>query len=151
MSDSKKVVTIYCDGACKGNPGPGGWGAILLYNEHKKMISGFEEHTTNNQMELKAAIEALSAIKDRKVVEVKIYTDSSYVKNGITLWIKKWKENGWKRGKEKVKNSDLWKELDSLNCDMEIEWYWVKGHSGDKYNEIADKLATDEIKKNLKK
>jgi len=137
-----KEIKIYCDGACSGNPGPGGWGAVLLWNEHTKKLSGGSANTTNNQMELRAAIEGLKAIK--KVVKVAIYTDSQYVKNGITTWIHSWKKNGWNKGK--VKNIELWKELDDIASKHEVKWHWVKGHNGDKYNEMADELATSAIK-----
>lgn len=133
-------VIIYTDGACSGNPGKGGYGAVLIYKEHEKEISGGEKETTNNKMELRATIEALKSLN--KKCDVTIYTDSTYVKNGITLWIKKWKTNGWKTANRKdVKNVDLWVELDELSQKYSIEWRWVKGHSGDKYNEKADELA----------
>jgi ribonuclease HI len=133
-------IIIYTDGSCIGNPGKGGWGAILLYKNHKKEISGKEENTTNNKMELKAVIEALKNLK--KKCDINLYTDSNYVKNGITQWIFNWKKNDWKTtDKKEVKNKELWQELDSLVQRHKIEWHWVKGHSGNKYNEEADKLA----------
>jgi len=139
-----EVIEIYTDGACSGNPGKGGWGAILLYCEHKKEISGYLAHTTNNQMELMAVIEALKIVK--KTIEIIIYTDSVYVKDGITKWIINWKKNGWKTANKKpVKNLELWQELDSLAANHQITWKWVKGHSGNKYNEIADQLAVNAI------
>jgi len=139
-----EVIEIYTDGACSGNPGKGGWGAILLYREHKKEISGYLAHTTNNQMELMAVIEALKIVK--KTIEIIIYTDSVYVKDGITKWIINWKKNGWKTANKKpVKNLELWQELDSLAANHQITWKWVKGHSGNKYNEIADQLAVNAI------
>lgn len=137
-----QVLKIYSDGACSGNPGPGGWGAVLLWGENIKKISGAEKDTTNNQMELKAAIEAIKSIK--KSVKIELYTDSQYVKNGITKWIHGWKLNNWNNGK--VKNKELWQELDMVTSKYEIEWKWVKGHSGNTYNEIADELAREAIK-----
>ena len=137
-------VTIYTDGACSGNPGPGGWGAILMYKENKKEISGGKKNTTNNEMELTAVIEALKMLKIR--CKVNIYTDSIYVKNGITDWINNWKQNGWKNSKRQIiSNKDLWQELDNLTNKHEIEWFWIKGHNNNKFNDIADKLARNEI------
>ena len=138
--------TIYTDGACSGNPGPGGWGAVIFDNNNKqKNISGSVKDTTNNRMELSAAIMALKKIKTKS--EITIYTDSIYVKNGITEWVMKWKENGWKNSNKKlVKNKDLWIKLDSLCQKNEIDWKWVKGHSTNKYNNLADELATQAIK-----
>ncbi len=133
-------VTIYTDGACSGNPGKGGWGAILIYAKEKKYISGSKQLTTNNQMELTATIEALKAIL--KPSNIALYTDSQYVKNGITSWIFNWKKNGWKTANKKpVANKDLWIELDKYVDFHSVNWFWVKGHSGDHYNEIADELA----------
>ena len=138
--------TIYTDGACSGNPGPGGWGAVIFDNENKqKNISGSEENTTNNRMELSAAIMALEEVNTNS--EITIYTDSTYVKNGITEWVLKWKENGWKNSnKEPVKNKDLWEKLDNLCEQNTINWKWVKGHASNKYNNLADELATKAIK-----
>ena len=138
--------TIYTDGACSGNPGPGGWGAVIFDNENKqKNISGSEENTTNNRMELSAAIMALKEVN--KNSEITIYTDSTYVKNGITEWVLKWKENGWKNSNKKpVKNKDLWEKLDNLCEQNTINWKWVKGHASNKYNNLADELATKAIK-----
>ena len=138
--------TVYTDGACSGNPGPGGWGAVIFDNNNKqKNISGSEKNTTNNRMELSAAIKALEKIKINS--EITIYTDSTYVKNGITEWILKWKENEWKNSNKKpVKNKDLWIKLDNLCKDNKIIWKWVKGHSSNKYNNLADELATKAIK-----
>ena len=138
--------TIYTDGACSGNPGPGGWGAVIFDNENKqKNISGSEENTTNNRMELSAAIMALEEVNTNS--EITIYTDSTYVKNGITEWVLKWKENGWKNSnKEPVKNKDLWEKLDNLCKQNAINWKWVKGHASNKYNNLADELATKAIK-----
>jgi ribonuclease HI len=137
---------IYTDGACSGNPGPGGWGAIIFDNDNnQKNISGNERDTTNNRMELTAPIMALKKIKINS--EATIYTDSTYVKNGITEWIKKWEKNGWKSANKKpVKNKDLWIKLDNLCKDNKIIWKWVKGHSNNKYNNLVDKLATQAIK-----
>ncbi len=139
----EKELHIYCDGACSGNPGPGGWGAVLIWGDTIKEISGSADHTTNNQMELRAAIEAIKNVK--KKVSIVIHTDSQYVKNGITVWIKGWLKNDWNKGK--VKNIELWKELLEESSKHEIVWKWVKGHSGVDYNERADKLATNAIKK----
>ena len=142
MSD---LIEIYTDGACSGNPGKGGWGAILLYKEHKKEISGFQMEATNNQTELMAVIESLKIVK--KSLKIIIHTDSKYVQDGITKWILNWKKNGWKTAKKQpVKNDQLWKELDLLVEEHHITWKWVKGHSGNKYNEIADQLAVRAIK-----
>ena len=133
-------VTIYTDGACSGNPGKGGWSAILIYAKEKKYMSGSKQLTTNNQMELTATIEALKAIL--KPSNIALYTDSQYVKNGITSWIFNWKKNGWKTANKKpVANKDLWIELEKYVDFHSVNWFWVKGHSGDHYNEIADELA----------
>jgi len=133
-------VTIYTDGACSGNPGKGGWGAILIYAKAEKYMSGSKQLTTNNQMELTATIEALKAIL--KPSNIALYTDSQYVKNGITSWIFNWKKNGWKTANKKpVANKDLWIELEKYVDFHSVSWFWVKGHSGDHYNEIADELA----------
>jgi ribonuclease HI len=137
---------IYTDGACSGNPGPGGWGAIIFDKENnQKNISGNEKNTTNNRMELLAAIMALKKIKMNS--DVVIYTDSIYVKNGITEWMVKWKKNGWKNANKKpVKNKDLWLKLDGLCKKNNVSWRWVKGHSTNIYNNLADELATKAIK-----
>ncbi len=133
-------IEIYTDGACKGNPGPGGWGALLRSGEHEKEIFGGERHTTNNRMEITAVIESLKLVKKKS--KVCIYTDSTYVKDGISSWIKQWKINGWRTAAKKpVKNEELWKELDLLVSQHQIEWIWVKGHAGDEGNERADALA----------
>ncbi len=134
------MVTIYTDGACRGNPGPGGWGALLKYQDKQKELWGGEENTTNNRMELMAAIKALEALKRRS--QVALYTDSNYVKNGITSWIHNWKKNGWKGANKKpIKNQDLWQILDTLVLQHDIKWHWVKGHSGHRENEYVDMLA----------
>lgn len=139
----KDKIEIYTDGSCLGNPGNGGWAAILLYKEHQKKISGGKENTTNNQMELQAVIEALKALK--RPSEIIIYTDSQYVKNGLTMWITNWKRNGWRTADKKpVKNLELWQELDFESAKHQITWHWVKAHAGNKYNEIVDKLARSE-------
>ena len=144
-SPQDKII-IYTDGACSGNPGKGGWGAILMFKEHEKKISGGLKETTNNQMEIRAVIEALKIIK--KSSQIIIYTDSKYVMDGITKWINGWKKNGWRTADRKpVKNSELWQELDEEVGKHGIEWRWVKGHSGDKYNDIADELARNGIAK----
>jgi ribonuclease HI len=133
-------VTIYTDGACSGNPGPGGWGAILISGAHRKELSGGEAQTTNNRMELMAAIAALEALKRSSVIE--LYTDSTYVKDGISKWIHGWKRNGWKTtDKKPVKNAELWQRLDAARARHTIEWRWVKGHAGHPENERADELA----------
>jgi ribonuclease HI len=134
------VVRIYTDGACKGNPGVGGWGALLEMNGREKELFGGEAHTTNNRMELLAVIRALEALKRRCTVQ--LHTDSKYVQQGISTWIHGWKKNGWRTADKKpVKNEDLWKELDELSQKHEIEWLWVKGHAGHDGNERADELA----------
>ena len=147
-----KKIEIFTDGACSGNPGPGGWGAILRFNDNEKELSGGEKDTTNNRMELTAAISALSVIKNTPSFNGKKITvniDSQYVKNGITVWIKGWKQKGWKTADKKpVKNQDLWQQLDDLNSSLDVEWNWVKGHAGIEYNEICDQLCQKEIAKN---
>jgi ribonuclease HI len=135
-----KHVELFTDGACKGNPGPGGWGALLRFGASEKSLYGGERNTTNNRMELMAAIEGLAALKE--VCAVTLTTDSQYVRQGITQWIQGWKRNGWKTAARKpVKNADLWRRLDQLVERHEVEWKWVKGHSGHRENEIADELA----------
>lgn len=135
-----KTVTIYTDGACRGNPGPGGWGALLSYDGHDRELCGGEEKTTNNRMELMAAIEALNALS--RSCHVALYTDSNYVRQGITQWMHNWKKNGWKTAAKKpVKNAELWRALDQACQRHEIEWHWVKGHAGNAGNEAADALA----------
>ena len=138
----EKELHIYCDGACSGNPGPGGWGAVLIWGENEKEISGAEANTTNNRMELRAAIEAIKSVK--KKVKIVIHTDSQYVKNGITVWIKDWQKTNWNKGK--VKNIELWQELLEESSKHDIKWKWVRGHSGVEYNEKADILAREAIK-----
>ena len=133
-------VIIYTDGACSGNPGPGGWGAILVHGETRKELSGGEPETTNNRMELQAAIEALNALK--RPCKVALYTDSVYVRDGITKWIKGWQRNGWRTAAKKpVKNAELWQALQAALKPHDIDWHWVKGHAGHPENERADELA----------
>lgn len=135
-----KDVIIYTDGACSGNPGPGGWGALLIYSDHQKEIMEGAFDTTNNRMELTAAIEALNVLKHP--CRITLHTDSTYVKDGITKWIENWKKNGWRTAAKKpVKNADLWQALDKAVLRHEIAWKWVKGHNGDEGNERADDLA----------
>ena len=142
-------VKIYTDGACVGNPGPGGWAAIILLENDKKELFGGEKLTTNNRMELTAAIKGLEYCdlqegKQLSLKEIKLYTDSVYLKEGITNWISKWEKNNWKTSdKKNVKNVDLWKKLKDLTKSKQIEWYWIKGHSGDPMNDLADKLAKE--------
>ncbi len=134
-------VVIYADGACKGNPGPGGWGVWMVAGGHEKELFGGEAHTTNNRMELTAVIQALGALKRR--CSVVLYTDSQYVKDGITTWIHGWKKRGWLTADKKpVKNAELWRRLDELNAAHDVQWRWVRGHAGDPGNERADMLAT---------
>ena len=138
-------IKIYTDGACIGNPGPGGWSAIILTEAKKEELFGGEKSTTNNRMELTAAIKALEFCNDEKNrATLKIYTDSNYLKEGITVWINNWEKNNWKTAnKENVKNVDLWKKLKDLTKSKEIEWCWIKGHSDDPMNDLADKLAKE--------
>lgn len=141
-----KSVVIYTDGACRGNPGPGGWGALLRYGDTTRELCGGEPQTTNNRMELTAAIEALNALK--RACDVQLHTDSNYVRQGITQWLAGWKKNGWKTAAKKpVKNADLWRRLDAARARHDIEWHWVKGHNGNPGNEAADALANRGIDK----
>lgn len=143
-SQSRKRIEIYTDGACSGNPGPGGWGAILRFQGKERELSGGNPLTTNNQMELQAAIEALRALKEN--CEVDLYTDSQYLRQGITQWIFNWKKNGWKTADKKpVKNKELWVTLDELVQTHSINWHWLKGHAGHPENERCDELARNEI------
>jgi len=140
------IVEIYTDGACKGNPGPGGWGALLRYGRHEKQLSGGDPHTTNNRMELTAVIRALDSLT--RPCRVRVTTDSQYVRNGITSWIANWKARGWKTAaRTPVKNQDLWQALDQAVSRHQVEWEWVKGHSGHPENELADLLANRAIRK----
>ena len=144
MNDLKQILKIYTDGACRGNPGLGGWGAILKYDNKIKEINGFSEKTTNNIMELTAVIKSLQELN--RPCNIIITTDSNYVKDGITKWIHNWKKNGWKTANKKpVKNKNLWLELDNLVKQHQINWQWIKGHSGHPDNEKADQLANDAI------
>ena len=146
-SEEEDAILIYTDGACSGNPGPGGWGAVLIKDAHRKEINGGEAETTNNRMELMAAIEALNALKSAPSIVV-LYTDSNYLKGGITNWIHNWKKNGWKTANKKpVKNADLWQALDEAEEKHNVTWRWVKGHAGHPENERADELARDGINK----
>jgi ribonuclease HI len=139
---SEQKVVIHTDGACSGNPGPGGWGAILAFGDREKELMGGEPDTTNNRMELMAAISALEALK--RPCAVDLYTDSEYLRNGITKWIVGWKRNGWRTAsKQPVKNVDLWKRLDAAITRHQVHWRWVKGHAGHAMNERADQLARD--------
>lgn len=141
MSD---VIEAFTDGACRGNPGPGGWGVLLRYNGHEKRLYGGESSTTNNRMELMAVIKALESLK--KTCKVQVTSDSQYVLKGITEWMENWKKRGWKTSAKKpVKNVDLWQRLDELRENHRVEWVWVKGHSGHTENEIADELANQGI------
>ena len=134
------TIDIYTDGACRGNPGPGGWGAVLIAGSRRKTLHGGETGTTNNRMELTAAIRALTALKGRR--RVRLYTDSRYVMDGIREWLPNWKKRGWKTAAKKpVKNQDLWQALDEAASRHEVEWHWVRGHTGDPGNEEADRLA----------
>jgi ribonuclease HI len=140
VNDGGPRVTIWSDGACSGNPGPGGWGAVLMWNGHEKELKGGEALTTNNRMELMAAIAALEALKRPSAVD--FHTDSQYLRGGIMGWIRGWKKNGWKTADRKpVKNDDLWKRLDGAAARHDITWHWVKGHAGTHGNERADELA----------
>ncbi len=143
-SEPIKTVTIHTDGACSGNPGIGGWAAVLEYNKKQKSISGSEAHTTNNRMELQAAIEGLKALTQPCLVT--IFTDSIYLRDGISKWIYNWQKNGWRTANKKpVKNQDLWRELIELSEKHHIQWNWLKGHNGNPQNEECDRLAREEI------
>ena len=145
-ANGEQVVEIYTDGACSGNPGPGGWGALLRYKGVERELSGGEPHTTNNRMELMGAIAALEALTRQS--QVRLYTDSAYVKNGITQWMVRWKANGWRTSDKKpVKNQDLWERLDAALGTHQIDWQWVKGHAGDPDNERVDELARRAVRK----
>jgi ribonuclease HI len=141
-----KKVIVHSDGACHGNPGPGGWAAVLEYGQQKWELSGGVPATTNNRMELQAAIESFGALKE--ACEIDFYTDSEYVKNGISSWLQNWKRNGWKtKSKKAVKNEDLWRALDLQTSKHKVKWHWLKGHAGHAGNERCDQLATAEIAK----
>lgn len=144
-----KHVVIYTDGACRGNPGPGGWGVLLRYGKHEKMLSGAETHTTNNRMELMAAIQALAAM--RESCKIDLHTDSQYLQKGITEWIAGWKKRDWKKSdKTSVKNADLWQALDKEASRHHVTWHWVKGHSGHPENDLVDSIANQAIDELLK-
>ncbi len=148
--NGKGVVEIFTDGACRGNPGPGGWGAVLRYQGKEKTLSGAEPQTTNNRMEMMAVIRALEALK--RPCEVHLTTDSQYVRKGITEWLPQWKRRGWKTAAGKpVKNVELWRRIDELNQRHRIHWHWVRGHSGHPENERADRLAVNAIDRLLQK
>lgn len=151
LNMSSNEIVIYTDGGCSGNPGPGGWGVVVIYNGQARQLSGGEYHTTNNRMELMAAINALSIVVNTEVFKglpVTVNIDSQYVKNGITSWIKGWKAKGWRTSDKKpVKNQDLWEKLDALNSSLNVTWNWVKGHAGVQYNEVCDQLCQEEIEK----
>ena len=143
-----KAIIIYTDGACRGNPGPGGWGALLRYNGHEKLLKGGETPTTNNRMELMAGIKALESL--RETCAVTLHTDSTYVMQGLTEWLPAWKARGWRTAAKKpVKNQDLWERLDKAAAVHKIDWRWVKGHSGDAGNEAADRLANEGLEESL--
>jgi len=145
-----KKVEIFTDGACRGNPGPGGWGAVLRHGTHERSIYGAVDHTTNNRMELQAAISSLAELKTP--CEVALFTDSTYVQKGVTEWMTQWKQRGWKTARKRmVKNSDLWKLLDEEVAKHKVQWHWVKGHSGHRENDMADALANQAIDEFLAK
>lgn len=145
MADDSKTVTIYTDGGCDPNPGVGGWGAVLLFDGERKELSGGEAHSTNNRMELTAAIEALAALKwSSRVI---LHTDSEYLKKGFTEWMPKWRKNGWRRKGGVLKNVDLWKRLEELVAEHEVRWEWVPGHAGVEENERCDELAAEAIQR----
>lgn len=140
MGDRMKQITVFTDGACSGNPGPGGWGALLVWNGHEREIYGGEPETTNNRMELMAALNALNSLKEP--CQVDLYTDSIYVRDGISKWIEGWKKNGWRTAAKKpVKNMELWQQLDEARARHRVQWHWVKGHAGHRENERVDALA----------
>ena len=142
LDTTDKVIDIYTDGACKGNPGPGGWGVVMLWGDHKKTMSGGETETTNNRMELTAAIEGLEGLTRGCAVD--LHTDSQYLRNGVMSWINQWKRNGWRTADRKpVKNVDLWQRLDALSAQHRVRWHWVRGHAGHDLNERADQLARE--------
>ena len=145
-------IIIYTDGGCHGNPGPGAWACVILAENQEIKLSGGDKQTTNNRMELSAAINALYAVSQKsewKCKKISVFSDSQYVKNGITVWIKNWKAKGWRTADKKpVKNQDLWVQLDELNSSLNVNWNWVKGHAGIEYNEICDQLCQKEIAKN---
>lgn len=144
---NQEAIIIFTDGSCLGNPGPGGRAALLMYKGKQKKISWWKKDTTNNQMELNAIIKALWTLKTNNI-KLEVYTDSSYVRNGMLQWIKNWKKNNWKTANKKsVKNKELWQELDKLSSEFQIKWHWVKAHSTNEYNNLVDKLARSEAEK----
>ena len=143
--EADDAVEVYTDGACSGNPGPGGWGAVLRWRGRRRELSGFEPQTTNNRMELRAAIGALEALK--RPMTVRLHTDSNYLRDGVTAWLPRWKANGWRTADKKpVKNQDLWRELEAALERHQVQWHWIRGHSGDLDNERADQLAREAIR-----
>jgi len=148
MAEQKKV-TIYTDGACSGNPGPGGWAALLRYGSHEKEISGSESKSTSNRMELTAAVQALNALKSS--CKVNLYTDSEYLRRGITEWLPGWRARNWRRKGGKLANVDLWKALDAAIRRHDVQWHWVRGHAGNRYNERVDRLARQAIREKRSK
>ena len=143
---SQTPIQIFSDGACRGNPGPGGWGVLLRYGSHEKTLHGGEANTTNNRMELQAVISGLAALKPEKATPVEVHTDSKYVQQGMLTWIHGWKRNGWRTSDKKpVKNADLWQALDAQAQKFNVSWHWVKGHAGHPENERADQLANQGI------
>ncbi len=150
MNGEDEIVEIYTDGACRGNPGPGGWGVLMRFRGNERTLKGAQADTTNNRMELTAAIEALAALKRQSRVD--LYTDSQYVKNGITTWLPAWKSRNWKTAAKKpVKNVDLWQRLEHLAARHDVHWSWVRGHAGHPQNEAADRLANDAIDELIEK
>ena len=151
MNTANNAITVYTDGGCSGNPGPGGWGCVVIADGEARELSGGEAHTTNNKMELTAAIAALTVIRNTARFagrQITLYSDSQYVKNGITGWIFNWKKNGWKTAAKKpVLNQELWQQLDALNAELSVDWKWVKGHAGVQYNERCDQLCQMEMAK----
>jgi ribonuclease HI len=146
MDKEKPIIEIFTDGACEGNPGPGGWCAILRYKNHEKIISGHEQNTTNNKMELTAIIKALEIIKRKS--KIKVYSDSQYVIKGMNEWLPNWIKNNWKNSKKtEIQNKELWMKLYELSKKHEIEWFWIRGHEGHPENEKCDKIAKENIKK----
>jgi len=150
MSENRKdnIIHIYTDGACSGNPGPGGWGAVMIYNGVRKELAAFEQYTTNNKMEMGAALAALNALKDKGPYTIKLYSDSQYLVHGMNSWLAKWKKKGWRTTKGPVLNRELWEALDKLNQYHKIEWIWVKGHASNELNIRCDFLANEQIKLN---
>lgn len=143
MKSTMREVIVYTDGSCLDNPGPGGWGAILRYGNHERIISGGEKDTTNNRMELRAALEALRALTES--CHITLFTDSNYLKKGVTEWMPNWKRRNWRRKGGKLANVDIWKKLDDEISRHEIDWHWVKGHSGNSMNERVDRVAKNAI------